>query len=151
MKTNYLKANWLAPVLGVVVVAGGLTAAITYLDLEKEARAQEALVVTLDRLCHDQQLCAALKSMHDGQPEVAAQRLDLLLCDSILRLNNELASADERTRIYVEDAFRRLALLRPKLAAGVADGSASAFNEDQTAAEKILERALAGIHVAQTK
>ena len=55
MKTRYLKIDWLIPVLGIAVVAGSLVAATTYLDLERQAQAEESFTATLDRLYEDQQ------------------------------------------------------------------------------------------------
>ncbi len=149
MKTNYLKTNWLALVLGVVVVGGGLVAATTSVKLERQLRAHDEFGTMLDRLYADQRLCVALKSLHEGKAEEAAQRLDQLFCESILRLDAELPSADERARAYVEDSFRRFALVRPKPVAQGTDGSAPRFSEDQAAAERILGRVAAGAHMAQ--
>jgi hypothetical protein len=151
MKTTYLKTNWLAPLLGVAVVGGCLLATTTYLDLARKVQAQEALGVTIDRLCADQKISAVLKAIHDGEVAAGVQRLDLLLCDSILRLDAELASADEQTRAYAADALRRIALLRPKRQLDAAGGLVQELSEDQAAAERILDRVQAGFHVAQTK
>ncbi len=149
MKTNYLKSNWLAPILGVVVGAGGLMAATTYQDLERKLQTQETFTATLDRLYADERLCMALKSMHDGKADVAAQRLDRLLCEHVLRLDEELASADERTRSYIEDTFRRIAQMRPKPVAARITDSAWGISEDQTAAERVLSRVVGGTPLAQ--
>ena len=143
--------DWLIPVLGIATVAGSLVAGSTYLNLERKLHADEAFMATLDRLYQDQKLSAALKTIQEGKVDVAAQRLDVLLCGDILMTNSELASADARTRSYVEDAFRRIARVRPKSAAGTAAGSAQACAYDQTAAQRILELALAGDHSKQTK
>ena len=151
MKTRYLKANWLVPLVGVAVVAGGLMAATTYFDLERKVQAHEALTQTLERLYQDQRLNAALKSIHDGDVKGAAQRLDALLCGNIIRLNAGLASADARTRTYVEDAFRRIALSRPGIAGEEAAGSGQECRQDQVAVETILSRALGGTHTAQVR
>ena len=149
MKTRYIKIDWLIPVLGIAVVAGSLLAGTTYLNLERKIHADEAFTATLDRLYQDQQLSAALKTIHDGEVGVAAQRLDLLLCGHILRTNSELASADPRTRTFVEDAFRRMARVRPKSPNGAATGSAQECSDDQTAAQRILDLALASDHSTQ--
>ena len=151
MKTGYLKADWLAPLVGVAVVGGSLMAATTYVNLEQKSHANEALSVTLDHLYQDQKLSAALKSMHDGQVEAAGQRLDLILCQNILRLNSQLDSADPRTRAYIMDAFRRIALLRPRNGAGASGSAAQECSEDQIAAERILARALGEAQIAQTR
>jgi hypothetical protein len=143
--------NWLIPVLGIATVAGSLMARTTLLDLERKRQAEEAFTATLDRLQMDQQLGAALKTIHDGEVGAAAERLDLLLCDNILRIDSELGSADPRTRAFVQDVFQRLALLRPKTADGAAAGSTPACTEVRAAAQRILELALARDHSAPTK
>ena len=151
MKTSYLKMNWLFPVLGITVVAGTVLAARTYLDVERRTHAEETLTTTIDRLYQDHQLSAVLKSIHDGQADAAARRLDMILCGNILRLDAESASADARTRGYVQDAFQRMALVRPKTANGAMAGSAQECNDDRAAAEKILTIALASARNTQTK
>ena len=113
MRTTYLKTQWLAPVLGVVVVAGSMMAARTYVELEHKVRAHEALTATVERLYQDHKVSTALRLIHDGDTAGAAQRLDVMLCEDVLRLNDELPAADERTRMYVEDTLRRIALVRP--------------------------------------
>src|ERR1035437_10752963 len=131
MKTRYLKIDWLIPVLGIAVVAGSLVAGTTYLNLERKIHANEALTATLDRLYQDHQLSVALKTIHNGEVAAATQRLDLLLCGHILATNSELTSADPRTRTIVEDAFRRMARIRPKSAHGMAVGSPEACRDAQ--------------------
>ena len=137
--------------LGIAVVAGSVLAATTYLDLQRKTQAAEAFTATVDRLYQDHQLSAALKVIHEGQVEAAAQRLDLLVCGNILRTDSELASADARTRVFVQEAFRRLALVRPMGAKGAAPGSTQECNDDRAAAERILTIALASPHNTQTK
>jgi hypothetical protein len=134
--------NWLIPVLGIAVVAGSLVAATTYRDLERQTQAAEACTATLDRLCEDLQISSMLKTIQDGKVEGAAQRLDLLLCGDILRTESELESADAFTRRCAEDAFRRIAQTRPKMADAAAGGSVQR-STDSTAAQRILELALA--------
>jgi hypothetical protein len=151
MKTRYLKMNWLIPVLGIAVVGGGLVAGTIYLDLERQLHAEQAFTATLDRLFQDQQISAALKRIHDGEAEGAAQRLDMLLCGNILRTDAELASADARTRAYMQLTFRRIARLRPKTADGAVTGSTHECDGDRAAAQRILELALAGDPGARTK
>ena len=151
MKTKQLKMNWLIPVLGIAAVAGSLVAVTTYRNLERETQADEALTATLDRLHQDLEISSMLKTIHDGKVEGAAERLDLLLCGNILRTDAELVSADARTRAFVEDAFCRIALLRPKTANGPAGGSAREGNDDRIAAERILSKALTVVHTTQAK
>jgi hypothetical protein len=151
MKTRYLKMNWLIPLLGIAVVVGSVVAATTYLDLERKADAEEAFTATLDRLYQDHQLSAALKAIHEGEVKKAARLLDFLLCDGILRIDSELVSADARTRAFVEDAFRRIATVRPKTVSRSAAGSTQERSDDQAAAERILSKVLAVAHTAQAK
>jgi hypothetical protein len=152
MKTSELKTDWLIPFVGIAVVAGTLVAATTYLEFERKSHAAEALAVTLDRLSHDQQLSRVLEQIHQGEVTAAAQRLDLLLCGDVVRVDAELASADAPTRAVVEDAFRRIALIRPKTAPGGAAGSAQEPSNGQVEAQRILTLALgAAAHAAQAK
>jgi len=144
MKTCYLKVDWLIPLAGIAVVAASLVAGSTYLRLERKIQADEAFAATLDRLFQDQTICAALKNLKDGEMAVAAQHLDLRLCGNILQSNADLETADARTRACVQSAFRRMATIRPKTAAGATAGPALACNGDQMAAQRILELALAG-------
>ncbi|MGD0260397.1 MAG: hypothetical protein ABSD29_11305 [Verrucomicrobiota bacterium] len=143
MKTQYIKTDWLIPWLGIALVAAGFAAAATYLDLERKTHSAEAFSGTLDRLYQNQILSAALKTLHDGDVGTAAQRLDLLLCDNILLLNSELASADDRQRAYVKGAFTKVARLRPNNSSTTA-GDAQKLNNDRIKAEKILMEACAG-------
>ena len=149
MKKGNLKTDWLAPLVGITVVGGSLMAATTYVNLEQKTSDAKALTVTLDHLYQDQRLSAALRSLRGGQVETAAQRVDQLLCEDILRRNAELGSADAPTRAYVNDMFRRIALLRPKVSAGASGGAAQECTEDQIAAERILAHALGKEHIAQ--
>ena len=151
MKTRYLKMDWLIPLLGIAVVAGSLVAGTTYRDFERKIQTDEAYMATLDRLYEDHQISAALKTLHDGSVDAAAQRLDLLLCDHILTTNSELPTADARTRTFVADTFRRIALLRPKTANGAVSGPTQACDNDQAAAQRILALALASDHGTQAK
>jgi outer membrane murein-binding lipoprotein Lpp len=151
MKTTYLKMNWLILLLGIAVVAGSLVAGAAYRDLERKIQTAEAYSATLDRLYQDHQLSAALKTIHEGAADAAAQRLDLLLCDNILLTNEELLTADPGARAYVEDSFRRIAMLRPKTPASGAAGSTQVCNNDQESAQRILELALARHPGARTK
>jgi hypothetical protein len=151
MKTKQFKMNWLITMLGIAVVAGSLVAGTTYRSLERETQANEALTATLDRLQHDLEISSTLKTIHDGNVDGAAQRLDLLLCGNILRTNAELESADVETRVHVQDAFRRKALLRPKTANGAAAAPTQECTDDRATAQRILELALAHNPGTQTR
>jgi hypothetical protein len=142
MKTRYLTIRWLIPLLGFAVAAGGFRAATTYLDLQRKTQSEEAFSATLDRLCADQRISSALKTLHDGDVSTAARRLDLLLCENILLANTELASASDQQRSYVQDAFVRIARLRPRNSETSA-GASLELSDDQIKAERILEEACA--------
>lgn len=142
MKTNYMNMDWMIPWLGIAVVAGGVAAAAAYLDFERKIHSAEAFTETLDRVYQNQVLSSALKTIRDGDVVVAAQRLDLLLCDNILALNSGLASANDREAAYVKNAFVSIAKLRPKNPDAAA-GAAPVPRTDQTEAEKILRQASA--------
>jgi hypothetical protein len=140
MKTKYLKTNWLIILLAIVLVAIGSAAATTYLNLQRRIHADEAFAATLDRIYQGQKLSVVLKAMQDGDAGTAAQRLDLLLCENILIINSELASAGDRERAYVKDAFMKIARLRPKNP-DTATGGAQELSNDQIEAQKILAQA----------
>jgi len=144
MKTKYPRINWLILLLGAVLVTAGFAAAATYLDLERKNHSGEAFMATLDRLYQVQRLSAALKTLHDGDAGTAVQRLDLLLCDNILTLNSELASADDRQRACAKDVFTRIARLRPKNSSTTA-GGAEELSADQIEVERILAQACSEI------
>jgi hypothetical protein len=150
MKTRYRMMNWLIPVLGIAVVAAGLVAGKSYTGLERKVQADEAFIPTLDRLQVDRQFSVALKALHDGEVDKAAQYLDLVLCWHILRTDAELGSADAQTRAYVQDVFRRIARVRPKTADGAAAGSTQECSA-QAAAQRILDLARAGDPSTRTK
>ncbi len=151
MKTRYIKMDWLIPVLGIAVVAGSLVAGSTYLNLERKTHADEVFMVTLDRLYQAQKLSAVLKTFHDGDAAAAVKRLDLLLCANIIRTDSEMACADARTQDYVQFAFRRIALLRPRTGQATETATAEERYNDETAAQRILDQTLASQHIAQAK
>lgn len=144
MKTKRINLDRLTPLLGITLVALVVVAGATYLNLEQKIHSAEAFAVTIDHLHQNQALGAVLKTMHDGNAGTAAQQLDILLCDNILRINAELASADDRKAAYVKDCFMALARVRPKNPPS-AGGASQELSADQVEAEKILLRACAGV------
>jgi hypothetical protein len=140
MKTSHSNLDRLIPWVAIVVVAGGIVAAVTYIGLERKIHSGQALAATLDRLYQAQKLSSVLRCIHEGDVSKAAWRLDLMVCDDVLALNAQLASADVRTRITVKDGFERIAHLRPKSARllGVASQE---LCYDQIEAERILAEA----------
>jgi hypothetical protein len=142
--------KWLAVLVGIGVVVCAVLAATTYLDLQRKLYAEQEFKATLERLFNDEVLCVAVKKLRAGEKEDAVRRLDLLLCQHVLVTDDELASADARSRECIEDAFRRIALLRQKAGEGSAD-NAQLRQGEQSAAEKVLLRALGTIQTAQSK
>ncbi len=151
MKTIFAKKSWVIPLLGSVLVAGALVAVKSYCNLEQRTHEAEALSATLGRLYDDQQLSMALKSMHDGDVKEAARRLDQLLCNNILLTNAERASADPRTQAFVEEAFRRIALTRPKVTSEGQAGPGQGSFESQAAVEKVLSGFLTSGQTVQAR
>jgi hypothetical protein len=143
MKDAYVKMPWLIPVLGIALVAGGLIGAATYVELERKTHDAETSIATTVRLCHDLELCAVLRTLHQGDINSAARQLDLLLCNDIVAVNSRLASADTDDRAFVKNAFVRFSLVRPKSAELLADVTQE-LRGDQIEAENILARAGAG-------
>jgi hypothetical protein len=144
MNTRHIRMKWLLPFLGIALVASSFKIAATYLDLQQEFQSEQEFTATLDRLYADQRISFALKTLRDGDPGMAAQRLDLLLCENILRLNAKLGSASDRQRAYVSSAFATIARLRPRNSEFAA-GAAQELSNDQIEAERILAEAYAGV------
>lgn len=135
--------------LGAVIVAGAVMAAASYLKTEQTIHSAQTLVPTLDKIYLDQLLCRVLRDIHDGDRERAAQRLDVLVCGDIIRLNAELASADSQTRAYVEEAFRRIGRVRPQIPVPGPGASGLESASDRAAAQRILALATASNHAAK--
>lgn len=144
MNRNCIRINWLIPVLGIAMAAGGFMAAATYLNCEREIRSAEDSMATIKGLHKDLQLCEALRTIHEGDPDLAARRLDLILCEDIVAVNAKLASADPLERAFIRNAFARFALVRPKSALLLADASQE-LRSDQVEAERILAEAGTGV------
>jgi hypothetical protein len=145
MKNTTISINWLVPILGIAWLAGGLMGAATHSKLEQNTKTHsgEASCAILDRLRLDWRICGALRSMHEGGVNAAVQKLDLVLCDDIIAINSELASAEAADRAFVTNAFESFARVRPKSAALLA-GTGQELSYDQIEAERILEHAATG-------
>jgi len=144
MKTHYIKTNWLIPVLGIALVASGVIAAATYLELERKTHSAEVSMAAMACLNRDLQLCSALRTIHEGDVSTAARHLDLLLCEDIIAVNSQLASLNDGERAFIRNAFARFALVRPKSAQLLTD-TTQELRSDQIEAETILAQAGAGI------
>jgi hypothetical protein len=137
------------PMLGLAVAIGAMVVRSNYLRLEQETRSADALQVMMDHLYQDQNLSLALRQIHDGDVAAAAQQLDVLLCDDIVRLNSDLEDADDHTRACVGDVFRRIGRVRPAISEPAASGVASGATVTQTSAQRILGLAMANEPRAQ--
>lgn len=142
MKTTCVRMRRLATALAVVVVGGGLAAAAKYIALEREIQAHEAFTETVQFLWQEQKLNMALASVRGGDVEGAARHLDALLCGSVRRLNNELASANAETQTFVEETRQRIALGRPWSLGGEMVGAGKQRSEDETASAGLVSRAV---------
>ncbi len=140
MTRKHLKTERLILLLGIALTAGGVALAAAYINLERRIHSTEAFMVTVDHLYQDQALSQVLKALHEGNAGLAAQRLDLLLCDDILRLDAELASTEAPQVAFVKAYFARIARIRPSNPPTAA-GAAQELNNDQIEAEKVLARA----------
>ena len=129
--------KWLISALGIALVAGAVMAAATYLGLERKIESGQTFAVTLDRLYQDQKLAGVLKAIQEGDVDMAAQRLDIVLCDDILALNSQLMTADTRQQAYAHQMFVRIAHVRPGNST-IAAGGTRVLSDDQIEAEKIL-------------
>jgi len=137
MKTDSIRINWMMPVVGIVLTACALMAAAPYLGIKRFNHASQDFGATLDRLYQDQKLSAALKEIHKGDVGTAAQRLDMMLCNDIVRVNSQLGSASDAERVFVRGIFARIARVRPNNAE-TTGGGAYTPTRDQTEAERIL-------------
>jgi hypothetical protein len=144
MKTGYIKMNWLIPSLGIALVAVGVIAAATYLDLERQNHSAEVSMARMARLHQDLQLCGVLRTIQAGDVSSAARQLDLLVCNDIVAVNSQLASADPEDCKFIRNAFVRFALIRPRSAALLTDATQE-LRSDQIEAETILAQAGDGI------
>ena len=115
----------------------------TYLDYEPQTQSADVLIAKCLRLNQDLQLCAALRAIHEGDMHGAARRLDLKLCEDIVALNSQLASADAADRAFVENVFARISLIRPT-SDHPSTGAMAKLCTDQIAAERILAQAVDG-------
>jgi hypothetical protein len=136
MKTRYIKVKRVVGVLGMLLVVAAAVGVATYLDIERKARAGEAITATLTQLYHDHTMSAVLRSIQEGDVAGAAQRLDMALCDDILEINSKSATADDRQKSYTQHMFARIAVTRPSNAQIAASGRE--LSEDEIAAEQVL-------------
>jgi hypothetical protein len=143
MKINYNRTNWLIPVLGIALVAAGVMAATTYLDLERKNHSAEASMAIIRGLHKDFQLGSALKTIHEEGVSTGVEPLDLMLCEDVIAIHSRLAALEEWDRAFIKNAFARLALIRPNSAELLSDDSHT-LGASQIEAERILMEACVG-------
>src|SRR5512140_612515 len=105
MKTSYIRMKRLIPLVGVVLAVAGISAAATYINIERDISADQALTAQFHRLYYDHTVSTVLRKMQEGDALGAKRRLDLMLCDDILEINANLASADDRQKSYTQHMF----------------------------------------------
>jgi hypothetical protein len=140
MKTNRITIHRLLLLLVIVLGAGSVLVTVKYLSLERRTHADQEVEATLERLWQNQQLCSVLRTSQEGDVSAAAMNLDLRVCGDILAVNSQLASADERTRMFIKWSLANLALVRVKNAQASA-GAKQAIHPQQIEAERILAKA----------
>jgi len=150
MKLNLLKkSNWVIPALGIVLVGGALAGATAYLNIERGIHSAETYGAMLDRLYCDQQVSIVLRKLHDGDVGLATQKLDMMLCGEVIKIDSQLASVDERARKFALDSFRRIAHFRPRVSETSPEGTSHPRCDDQLTAQKILALAAADERAAR--
>ena len=142
MKTMLAKTDWIMAGLGIVVVAGALMLTRSYAKLEGWAGDLENQDHVVTGLYRDHELTMALKQIRQGDVKDATRRLEALVCNDVLRLNEELNSVDAGTRLFIENGFRRMAMARSPVEGQV-------VTETQAAADRILSGFLKAPQTAQ--
>ena len=142
MKTMLAKTDWIMAGLGIVVVAGALMLTRSYAKLEGWAGDLENQDRVVTGLYRDHELTMALKQIRQGDVKDATRRLEALVCNDVLRLNEELNSVDAGTRLFIENGFRRMAMARSPVEGQV-------VTETQAAADRILSGFLKAPQTAQ--
>ena len=142
MKTMLAKTDWIMAGLGIVVVAGALMLTRNYAKLEGWAGDLENQDRVVTGLYRDHELTMALKQIRQGDVKDATRRLEALVCNDVLRLNEELNSVDAGTRLFIENGFRRMAMARSPVEGQV-------VTETQAAADRILSGFLKAPQTAQ--
>ncbi len=149
MNTSQLRTERWTILVGIVVVAVGLAAA-SYRNLEQQNRSQETLTPIYRGLHQDLELCSILRAINEGDVNGAARRLDLMLCEHIVAANSQLdAAGDAGDRAFVQNAFTRFAVIRPRSTELLA-GSIQPLRADQVEAQRILDEACGRFSSAAT-
>lgn len=142
VKTNTVRMNWLILLLGIVLVSGGYAARRSYLGFERRIAANQQFTETAGRVS---EACALLRigtQLQGGGCPGAAQRLEEHLSASVASLQDELASADERTREMIEDFFKHMARMQsqnPPMAVSLpTDPSVTELAAQKTLAQTVV-------------
>jgi hypothetical protein len=112
MKTNVFRADWLIPVLGIVLLVGGYSVTKSYYGTLEDIHLGEQFNATIDRLRGDCRLSRVLSEAQDTGCTVTAQSLDELLVTDMAALNAELQSAQPQARALAEVCFEYIARRR---------------------------------------
>ena len=143
MKRNYSKINLVIAAVGMAVAVGAIAVGSAYVRLQREIRWHENFGALVDRAYYDQRVTSVLKLYHDGQAAAAVQKLDVVLCGDIIRMDADTAPADSQTRQFALETFRKIARERPKVLASVAGNSPERPIDDQLTAQRVLASACA--------
>lgn len=109
MKTNTVRMNSLIPLLGIVLVGGGLAAGRSYLGFEQQIGTGLQFIETLDRIDEAARLLRIQTQVQKGGCAGSVPSLDESLSESLVTLDRELASPDERARVMVKVLFDYMA------------------------------------------
>jgi hypothetical protein len=109
MKTNTVRMNWLIPLLGVVLVVGGLTAGRSYLGFQQTIDTHLQFQATLQQVDEACRLLQIQTQVQKGGCAGSVPSLDESLSGSLVTLDRELASPNERTRDVVNVFFEFMA------------------------------------------
>ncbi len=134
--------RWVSVALGTALLIGLLGMGVAYLKVQREILSIERYGTLVDRAYYNEQVSLVLKQFRNGDAVGAADRLDLTLCDEILRIESETGAADGKTREFALETYRMIARLRPSRPGMTAsNGVPRQCSADQVAAQKILELA----------
>jgi hypothetical protein len=102
MKTRTFGADWLIPLLGIVLVGGSYFSVKSYLGFAEQLDFEERFEATMDRLWEDCDLSRILVQAQASGCATTARSLDELLSANVATHSARLTSADPDTRGLVE-------------------------------------------------
>jgi hypothetical protein len=146
MEIKSCKARGLFVALAIAALGGGYLEVRSLRETQNSMRSEEAFSAILDRLAQVRQINASLKWLEAGDVDEAAQHLNLLLSENIVRANSQLAFADARARFFVQRAFGKMALYQPTPSGRSLDVAAPGRSDDEREAQRILALAVLAGH-----